>query len=234
MCAHLQSGRQMKFLLLPGLDGTGALHTEFREAIGPGCAILSYPAQMSSYAALLDWVMPHLPPEPFAVIAESFSGPLAIQLAHCPLPQCKALIFVASFARAPRPAPVLAASALNILPVKTKLACQMMQPAIMGRWASRGFTTRLWRALKTVPAATMVARLQEVLRADETAALPQIKTPMLYLQPRRDRLVPQSAARPFVSAGAALSQIDGPHFLLQAQPKEAAHQIHEFVAALDW
>lgn len=222
----------MTCLLLPGLDGTGALHGPFVDALGLGCTVLSYPADMSSYDDLRDWVAARLPAEPFLLIAESFSGPLALQLAALRPDGLKGLVCVASFAHAPRPAPAFMASALRIMPVKSRLASQMMQPAVMGRWASRAFTAQLWQALKTVPAATLAARLEQVLRADARDELAALDLPMMYLRPRQDRLVPKSAVHPFAQVGAQVAQCDGPHFILQAQPAQSAALVRSFAAAL--
>ncbi|WP_298355964.1 alpha/beta hydrolase [uncultured Litoreibacter sp.] len=222
----------MKALLLPGLDGTGALHDDFCRALGLDCEVLRYPKNMVRYDDLCRHVAEHLPTDPFVIIAESFSGPLAIQIAASRPAKLRAIVFVASFAQAPRPAPAFAAKALQWMPMKSRLACQMMQPAVMGRWANRKFTTTLWAALKTVPAKTLAARLDQVLRVDETATFGAIDVPMLYLRATSDRLVPKAAARPFKASGASVQNIDGPHFLLQAQPDAAAAAIRSFVTAL--
>lgn len=231
----------MKVVLLPGLDGTGALHHRFVAALKNAganqvltCDVLSYPPNLSAYDDLQGWIMAKLPTEPFMLIAESFSGPLAIRLANTGLPHLKALAFVASFACTPRPAPRFAASALTVLPVASRPVCQIMQPVIMGRWASRAFTAQLWHALKAVPAKTISARLKQVLAEDAREPLARIAKPMIYLQARQDRLVPRAAAAPFAEAGATVEEIDGPHFLLQAQPAAAARHIFKFVSVIDW
>lgn len=224
----------MRAVLLPGLDGTGALHAEFVAACAPWLTVdlLSYPVDMSAYSELGAWVRGRLPDAPFVVIAESFSGPLAVRLAADPPAGLQGVVFVTSFARPPRPAPRFAASLLKILPLKTRFACQMMQPAVMGRWASRRFTATLWAALKTVPASTLAARLSEVLGADETARLSGVAVPMMYLRARQDRLIPVPASAPFAAAGGRVVELDGPHFLLQANPLDAAHAMRGFVESL--
>jgi pimeloyl-ACP methyl ester carboxylesterase len=64
-------------------------------------------------------------------------------------------------------------------------------------------------------------------RPCETPAIPtldRIRVPTLYLRATEDRFVPRSAAAPFarLASGARVVEIEGPHFLLQANPVEAA------------
>lgn len=222
----------MKAVLLPGLDGTGALHEAFVAALGMPCDVISYPPDVFDYADLEGLVAGQMPSDDFILIAESFSGPLAIALAAAAPPNLRAVVFVASFAHAPRPAPRALASLLSFAPMKSRFACQIMQPAVMGRWASSAFTWRLWKALKTVPAKTMARRLEQVLAVDRRPLLAHLTVPMMYMQARSDRLVPKRAAAPFAEAGAAISVQEGPHFLLQAVPDDAAKTIRDFVTGL--
>ena len=58
--------------------------------------------------------------------------------------------------------------------------------------------------------------------------------PCLYLQASGDRLVPPSAAGWFRARFERfeLERIDGPHFLLQAKPRECAQRVSEFSARI--
>src|SRR6478609_6980467 len=71
-------------LVLPGLDGTGALLAPFARAMPEGAQvrIASYPAdEPLGYQALADRLSRDLAPGPLALVAESFAGPLALRLA---------------------------------------------------------------------------------------------------------------------------------------------------------
>jgi len=73
----------MKVVVLPGLDGTGALLTPFCDALPAGLVGqgISYPVQFTSYDDIFDWLTDRLPTEEFLIVAESFSGPLGIRFA---------------------------------------------------------------------------------------------------------------------------------------------------------
>jgi pimeloyl-ACP methyl ester carboxylesterase len=64
-----------------------------------------------------------------------------------------------------------------------------------------------------------------------TAALTHIQLPILVLRGRHDRVISQSATRWILSAqpGAQLSEVDGPHLLLQTRPTECAALVLHFI-----
>ncbi|MEZ5701763.1 MAG: hypothetical protein R3E42_07050 [Burkholderiaceae bacterium] len=68
-----------------------------------------------------------------------------------------------------------------------------------------------------------------------SAALRAAKVPVLYLQALQDRLVPPAAAQKVLDALPSLqvARIDGPHFLLQTRPSQAAKVISHFVSSLE-
>src|SRR5262245_52178733 len=94
-------------VLLPGLDGTGALLAGFRRTLGPGIRtiVVSYPPDPDiGYVALEGVVRALLPQDqPFVLLAESFSGPIGISIAASRPVSLRGLILVSSFARNPRP-----------------------------------------------------------------------------------------------------------------------------------
>src|SRR4051794_30021183 len=91
----------MKLVLLPGLDGTGLLFEPLLRVLPSHFAplVISYPAnEPLSYAQLLPLVRASLPvDEDYILLAESFSGPIAVELAASDPPRLKALILCATF-----------------------------------------------------------------------------------------------------------------------------------------
>jgi pimeloyl-[acyl-carrier protein] methyl ester esterase len=73
----------MIVLLLPGLDGTGMLLDDFASTLGEGHEpiLLRYPPKLCTYSELLRWIKPQFPKDDYVILAESFSGPLAISIA---------------------------------------------------------------------------------------------------------------------------------------------------------
>src|SRR5690349_8746161 len=98
----------LKVVLLPGMDGTGTLFAPFITALEDAASIkiITYPTdQPLGYAALECLIRDQLPAnEPFVLVAESFSGPIAIALAATPPAGLLGVVLCCSFTRNPRPA----------------------------------------------------------------------------------------------------------------------------------
>jgi pimeloyl-ACP methyl ester carboxylesterase len=92
-------------VLLPGLDGTGKLFKPFLNALPLNIRtqVIVYPDDrlltLDDYA---DWVKERLPPGRIVLLAESFSGPVALTLLSKLGKLLDAVIFSASFAEPPR------------------------------------------------------------------------------------------------------------------------------------
>ncbi|MES0872320.1 alpha/beta fold hydrolase [Pseudovibrio sp. SCP19] len=225
----------MQIVILPGLDGTGVLSWKIHEALTPHHKVvtLSYPPDLSQYDELKNWVHTQLPDEPFVIVAESFSGPLAIMIAAEHAEFLKGVTFVATFAQKPRTLPVICAYLFQIIPINSVFLTQLAQPFLMGNWSNRQFTSKFRQALSKVPASTLAKRLAGTLQVNVISMLTEINVPMMYLRAKNDRLVPRRTSAPFKHAAVTIYEIEGPHFLLQANPKETAAKISEFVESLD-
>lgn len=94
-------------VLLPGLDGTGGLFAPLLNVMPAGVIrrVISYPpSERLSYDALLGLIEGQLREEPGVVlVAESFSGPLALRYASEHLGRVRAVVLCASFVRSPAP-----------------------------------------------------------------------------------------------------------------------------------
>ncbi|WP_181373398.1 alpha/beta fold hydrolase [Massilia glaciei] len=222
-------------VLLPGLDGTGALFAPFVEALGPGCEaiVVAYPAELAlDYAALEQFARARLPVgRPYFLLGESFSGPIAIALAAALPDGLVGLVLSCTFARNPHPYLAPFKSVIGLLPVKSEAAGAMLMPLLFGRHGSVEAHSALRQSLKRVAAATLRRRVRSVLEVDTTARFAGLHLPMLYLQASRDRIV-------FARSGAQLARLapamtvvslDGPHMLLQALPAEAAREVGQFM-----
>ena len=224
----------MRLIILPGLDGTGELLSEFLNALGPDYdpVVLRYPSDMFRYNDLLRWVENYLPEDEYALLAESFSGPIALRIAAQRPVGLKCVIFVATFARSPRNLPKLIAYAAKILPIKSSLSIFLSQPLLMGRWSTKAFAQHFQRTLKQLPSHTIASRLREVLGVNFSDQAKTLSLPFAYFMASNDQLVPKRMARDFQYAGGTVIPIDGPHFLLQANPEGVAKKLDEFLSSL--
>ncbi len=73
----------MKIILLPGLDGTGQMLADFAAVLRREheVEVIRYGPDQVAYGAIETWLEPRLPREDHVIVAESFSGPLALGIA---------------------------------------------------------------------------------------------------------------------------------------------------------
>ena len=95
----------MTVVLLPGMDGTGRLFKPFVKLLPQrvGVRIINYPGHVYlNYEQLASRVRNELPAgEPFIIVAESYSGPIALTLAAQPVGGLLAVVLVSSFVSRP-------------------------------------------------------------------------------------------------------------------------------------
>lgn len=225
----------MPVLLLPGLDGTGLLFEKFVAATPAAFAptVLAYPTMgPQTYEALGAWVAERLPGRPFVVIAESFSGPLAVRLAAEYPKRLRALVLAASFTRAPTPfgiAESLARLALT-LPGSTHAAAL----ALLGTRAYPAQRSEVIRVIEQVPTSTLAARVHAVSHVDVRESLAHVTARVLYLRGTRDRIVSSKHAHDVlaIAPDGTCVCIEAPHLVLQSAPAACWQAIERFVQAL--
>lgn len=232
--------RSPHLVLLPGLDGTGKLFAAFVKVLNSSVhtVVVPYPTdQPLGYGALdtlVTGVLDALPREqPFVLLGESFSGPLAIRIAARAPQGLIGLILCATFAKNPFPWLGWARPLAAYLPVKS-LPRWLRAPLMWGSLAADRAPSQMERAMSGVSAAVVRQRIAALLEVDETGALRCIKIPVLVLRARGDRVLPRAATRWIVKnlAHAQLIEIDAPHLLLQTRPTECAAAVSRFLQDL--
>ena len=98
---------EIELVFLPGLDGTGLSYKPIGEVM-PGnvrVTVVNYPTDKKlSYVELVQCAYEQLPlNKPLILIAESFSGPIAISLVSSFPANIKGIIFCATFMKFSRP-----------------------------------------------------------------------------------------------------------------------------------
>nr|BFD42144.1 hypothetical protein FFPRI1PSEUD_36430 [Pseudomonas sp. FFPRI_1] len=227
-----------RLVLLPGMDGTGSLFEPLLQALGPDwpVQVLSYPDdQPLDYPQLLERVLQQIPQDqPFVLVGESFSGPLAVSLAARRPANLRGLVLCCSFVCNPRPALAPLKPFLRFLPLQ-RLPLWPLDALLLGRFSTEPLRRALAKAIAQPAAHVLQARLQAVIAVDVRQALGLSEVPLLYLRARADRLVPPSACALIrqLRKDARWVEIDAPHCLLQAAPAEAALHLQRFVNGLD-
>jgi pimeloyl-ACP methyl ester carboxylesterase len=228
-----------RLVLLPGMDGTGELFADFVEALPDAFdgRVVRYPCgEILSYNELRTLVQSAAPAaEPFVLVAESFSSPLAVQFAALNPPNLKALIICAGFVTSPAEGwRRLAASLLAPVLFRLPLPRICAKYFLLGTNPPEALLTAVRSALSAVRPTVLSARLRAILACDARAALARINVPILYLQAAHDRLVPASALEEIqrINPRTAVVKIPGPHLLLQCEPEKATASIAVFIETL--
>jgi pimeloyl-[acyl-carrier protein] methyl ester esterase len=215
-------------ILLPGLDGTGDLFGSFVAAAPPGfpARVLPLPHDRPrGYRELSEWVLARLPTDPVVLIAESFSGPLALLVAdRCP--RVTAVALCASFVKAP---------VSRLFAAVPKLILRRLPPAALVSFfmtgGDRGLAEALRGAVAGVGADVIAERISAVLRVDVTPELRRLSRPLLWIRAKGDRLVPARNTEKVraLKPSARFVEIESPHLVLQTHPVEAWSQIRSFL-----
>ena len=223
----------MTLVLLPGLDGTGLCLEAFAEVLrgrGIRAQIVRYPTRDPlSIDALAARVLHELPPGPFALLGESFSGPVALRVARARPGGLRALVLVASFVDPPL-SPILSLAA--------RVGFALPPPGfglralLLGAAAPRAEVAGLQRALREVGYRVLAGRVGELGRLSAGQDLVACPVPLLYLRGTQDRLISARTADRLrvLRPDLRVEDVAAPHLVLQRAPAAAAERIAGFLA----
>jgi pimeloyl-[acyl-carrier protein] methyl ester esterase len=229
----------LTLVLLPGMDGTGELFAPFINKLDARfrTQVIQYPlGEPLDYCALEAFVRSRLPlTEHFALLGESFSGPIAISIASLPPPNLIATILCCTFASNPQPRLALLRRLFSFAHPKM-FPVSLVAALLLGVHSTPQLRAALASALSKVTASVFRTRLRAILEVNVTAELGRIQAPVLYLQALKDRLVPAEAAAEVVRVNLKIqiARIDAPHCLLQVCPDAAITAISAFLEAKDF
>lgn len=224
-------------VLLPGMDGTGELFSPLLAALDGefDTLIVRYPTDKAlGYAELTTLTQSQVPAgKRFVLLAESFSGPIAISIAASKARGLAGLILCASFAKNPRPKLRHLIVLLGMFPLRW-VPTSVLSHLFLGRFATEELRGKLKAILKRVDRAVLRLRLWSIVSVDVSNELARIDVPALYLMASEDRLVPSKAATPFgqLPTNWKITKINGPHLLLQSVPGEVSIAISSFLKSL--
>ena len=219
----------MKIVLLPGLDGTGILFNPLIDALpdNTDSLIIDYPAnEKLSYSKLVDYVIDQLPNEKFVLVGESFSGPIAYQIAHFMPDKVVSVIFVATFLSNPRKLLLKASSFLPIsLLLSIPIPTFIIKMLLLDSSANTNIINLFKKSLKQVSPNVLSFRLQEIAKLANRHQLCGINS--IYIQATDDKLVPNNCIKDFKAMFSNLKifKVKGSHFILQTNPIACAEII---------
>jgi len=227
-------------ILLPGFDGTGLLFAPLQQALDPHfeTTVISYPTDRAlGYDDLCDHVGRELPDREFAIVAESFSGPIALEIANRKPKGLKAVILSASFVKNPRPILLRVATFLvGLWPPQPTIPAWVIRALLLGRNASAERCRELQELQRIVDPSVIAYRLREIVRVNAIAALRNCSVPLFYLNATEDQILGKEALRTLARARPDMTvfHVPGPHLLLQASPDLCACHIGVALNDVDW
>ena len=233
---HPLSGQTIVFL--PGIDGTGVSFEPLGEVLPMDIIVkvIQYPTdKLLSFEETVQCAKDQIQSdrEDMIVLAESFSGPVAIVLVGSGQLKAKCLILCSTFARSPRPALLKILSYLPLeLLLKLPFPRFLLKHVVEGEEEATDLFLSMWARVKTmVPAKVIVHRLKVIRQVDVREWLPKLTIPCCYIQATSDRAVPSSSLLDFTEAISDLrvKRIRGPHYILQAQPQASLTAIEPCV-----
>ncbi len=223
-------------VLLPGLDGSGTLYRPFRDALARQIRLRIVTYLDCSTWGLDDYV-DHVErslarEERPLVIAESFSGPIALRLLRR-RNDLAGLVLVACFDG--RPNPLLAAA--NLVPISFVKAMatrqRMLRFFCLGGDVQQEVVLSLRDAIGRLSPATLRSRLELLRSLHPAGGTEGTMVPILCLIAGQDRLVVSRIAERTLSLNTSRHRIEGPHFLLQARATECVAAIEAWRAQVD-
>ena len=220
-------------LLMPGFDGTGELFSPLLKVLDKSISTVT--VRYSHEITFDDYVKSAaklLPQEKAVLIAESFSGPIALALMAQYPSQIKSTILCATFATSPfRLLTNFVKFAPTVFFEPNPTQPHTIQNFCLNQETDDALLEQTLATIRSVKAKTIQARLNVLSQIDMHSILPKIKNPILYLQALRDNIVNSDLSEQLINAlpNVTLKKIDGPHLLLQSRPTECAEAIKAFL-----
>lgn len=225
-------------LLLPGLDGTGQLFAPLLPELEHAFQLeLAHypPARVLDLNELAGHAASRVRPGArYAIVAESFSGPVALRLAATAPSGLFAVILVATFVSPPLGWISRACLWLCAAILARQLRRLSWPAAYLLTGGDKPLATRARAAAASVEASVMASRLRMLTSVDARRDLAACPVPVLYLAGQSDRLVARSHAREIERLGTNVTvrELPAPHLVLQTQPALAAREIISWLRSL--
>lgn len=220
--------------LMPGLHGTDAMFQQIMPLLDGPVECVNYPRDISQdYDTLFSWLEKHLDwSKPRVLIAESFSGPLALRLARRFPNSVEAVVIAASFCASP------INPGLALLPLRPLFMVSPPSSALKhfltGMDAKKEVLHSLKSVIKSLPSRILSQRIRSVLGLEQKDCPSLPGTPILLLQAQHDNLIPWESQTMLEQhyPHANVRWLDSPHLLLQTRPEEATRYIKDFLGKL--
>lgn len=228
---------KINVILLPGLDGTGLLFSEFISLV-PSWAnpvVISYASDVvKNHEGLANEVLSQIDQSrPFLLLGESFSGPAAFPVASKCQDNLLGIVLCGSFISSPRP---LFSKLLH--PALLTQLFSLGLPAFvvrhyLGGWdASTQLVKDIQTAVHKVAPKVLATRLMMVGKVDVTKDARACPCPMIYVLGTQDRLVSRKSLQTIQTKNPNVItvEVNAPHLIAQTNPHEVWETIGQIAA----
>ncbi len=217
--------------LLPGFDGTGGLYQGLIHELGDACefVVVRY-SNNNSLSEYIDEAISQIPNDKdIVLVAESFSGPIAVEIVARQELDVRGLVLSATFLKPPMKPAIELGLKMPIFPksVKKQTAKRFCLNGV-----DRDDVVRAVNAsVADMSKSTIKSRLNALLEMDAAAAAKRCEIPVLYLQASQDRLISSARSDDVVNSLGNCEReiINAPHLLFQVNPERAAESIRQWV-----
>lgn len=218
----------MKILLLPGLDGTGALFEKMKESLPDDLdvEVISYESLDGiSYSEQALEISERIEGIDVYIVGESYSGCVAYELYKLLGSRVKGIVFLASFISSPsllsRLAGLLPISLITRNLISEKLL-YLMGFSLMG---CSTLTKPVFASIANADKRKLKARLRNIANVGKPSQV--VTCPVIYVRPTRDLLVSANAVKVLSEKCANFKQVlvKGGHFVALSNPVECAKVI---------
>ena len=223
-------------LLLPGMDGTGELFRPLLKRMPEGRAVrtIRYPTSLPlTYPELERFVLSHLAAsasERIVLVAESFSGPIALRLSTNSGLNLRAVVIVSSFASRPFGlwGHVLSWFSAPLLS-RNRIHPRLLRTFLLGNKAADELVTATAQVISRVAPSVLAGRLRDALTSSYCSLPIAPTTRVIALFSKRDRLLGERGRKSILKVCPTIEtyMLDAPHFALQVAPEQIVHKLDE-------
>lgn len=171
---------------------------------------------------------------PVSLVAESFSGPIAMILLANKRANFLASVLCATYCRSPLP---FLTQASNYLPERlfasNPVSNVLLDLFATGIHSNPDVRNRLREVVKKISPGQRQNRIKLVNKVDVTDKIKNIEVPLLYIQATKDRIVLANSADEIMrhARNMRIEKVTGSHMILQTQPEKCAELIISHVTS---
>lgn len=225
-----------RVLLLPGLDGTGRLFAPLQAELAEDLetTAIRYTDERV-FEEYLQTVAGRMADTGNILMAESFSGPIALALLSRFPSRIRCAVLCATFAVSPFRNLCHAARLVPVWSFRSSpLRRSLIRHFGLNGELHHSIVPEVIDAADGVPGVVTKSRLSVLSQVNMLPLLSGIQHPILILQASHDRVVSRRLGRQLIDGlpRAQMRIIEGPHMLMQTRPAECATAIRDFLHTL--